>query len=149
MVRLFLCVYKVFFLSSLRFRPAPRSTRAYNQGDRRGRAPARSCRCRGGACPCPSSRTARRHLAKPTRSFTWGMHQMPGAPRCPVPLVPVPDVFCVLCVFLLCVKLDIDPGVLWASGCSLLRCLFLVGLFYFPALAGKCAGYCPFISPFS
>jgi hypothetical protein len=39
---------------------------------------------------CPPSPTTRRHPAKPTRSSTGegACHQMPGASRCPEPLVP-------------------------------------------------------------
>jgi hypothetical protein len=40
---------------------------------------------------CPASPTTRRHPGKPTRNSTGegACHQMPGASRCPVPLVPL------------------------------------------------------------
>jgi hypothetical protein len=62
---------------------------AHSQGDWR-EVLARSCQCRGGV-PTPDSRLT----PFPSRRSTGegACHKMPGASRCPVPLVPVPELF--------------------------------------------------------
>jgi hypothetical protein len=86
------------FFSDSKWKPA--AAHASNHPERERRAErARTCRCRGGAsCPgsCPiSSRTTQPSKLTNDPAGEGACHQMPGVPpgpsRCPVPLVPAPE----------------------------------------------------------